>query len=373
MPAEKDYYKVLGVPRDATPEQIKRRYRELVRKYHPDVNPDKAASHQRFVAISEAYRVLSDPGLRAAHNLDLERREARQREQQARQQASTRSTSTPFTQAQQHQPPVERMMANAVRLMSQRRYADAAGLCRQIIARDRTNARAYSLLGDIYATLGRTEDAIVMYTYAQQYAPNDTEVLRKLNRLLAAEVRHSQRVARRIEVLSQVPALLMTAGWVTAAILYFLSFQSTAPLSWISILSNVPSGAFLLLLADSALAGLLLATGNALGRFDDEMLFPSTRRVLYPGPPIGLFIPLAAILCFWVAVVFYAIYAWLQEHVSVSVLKAFAICFVMVCLFVLPHPEAASQLLLWGIGPAFCTFCFGWMVADSFRSNWMPS
>lgn len=371
MPAEKDYYKVLGVPRDATPEQIKQRYRELVRKYHPDVNPDKAASHQRFVAISEAYRVLSDPGLRAAHNLDLQRQEARQREQ-ARQQASARSTSS-FTQAQQHQPPVERMMANAVRLMSQRRYTDAAGLCRQIIARDRTNARAYALLGDIYVALGRTEDAIVMYTYAQQYAPNDTEVIRKLNRLLAAEVRHSQRVARRADVLAQMPALLMVSGWVAAAVLYFLSFQTTAPLSWISIFSKVPGGSFLLLMADSALVGLLLATGNALGRFDDEMLFPSVRRLPHPGPPIGLFVPLAAILCFWVALVFYGIYAWLQEHVSVSVLKAFAICFVMVCLFVLPHPEAAGQLLLWGSGPAFCTFCFGWMVADSFRSNWVSS
>ena len=55
----KDYYGVLGVPRDATTEDIKRAYRKLARQYHPDVNPDPGA-HDRFKEITAAYEVLTD-------------------------------------------------------------------------------------------------------------------------------------------------------------------------------------------------------------------------------------------------------------------------------------------------------------------------
>ncbi len=59
-----DYYKVLGVARDATAEDIHEAFRRLARKYHPDVNPDKKAE-EKFKTISEAYEVLSDPTKRA--------------------------------------------------------------------------------------------------------------------------------------------------------------------------------------------------------------------------------------------------------------------------------------------------------------------
>jgi molecular chaperone DnaJ len=55
----KDYYGILGVPRDATADDIKRAYRKLARQYHPDVNPDPAAQ-ERFKEINSAYEVLSD-------------------------------------------------------------------------------------------------------------------------------------------------------------------------------------------------------------------------------------------------------------------------------------------------------------------------
>jgi molecular chaperone DnaJ len=56
----KDYYGVLGISRTASPDDIKRAYRQLARKYHPDVNPDPSAQEQ-FKEINAAYEVLSDP------------------------------------------------------------------------------------------------------------------------------------------------------------------------------------------------------------------------------------------------------------------------------------------------------------------------
>ena len=65
---EKDYYKALGVSKGASAEEIKKSYRKLARKYHPDANKGDSASEERFKEISEAYNVLSDSKRRAEYD-----------------------------------------------------------------------------------------------------------------------------------------------------------------------------------------------------------------------------------------------------------------------------------------------------------------
>src|SRR5438105_12680747 len=64
----RDYYEILGVPRSAKEQEIKKAYRKLARKYHPDLNPQNKQAEEKFKEIQEAYEVLSDADKRKKYD-----------------------------------------------------------------------------------------------------------------------------------------------------------------------------------------------------------------------------------------------------------------------------------------------------------------
>ncbi len=66
---KRDYYEILGVPRKVSEADLKKAYRQLARKHHPDVNPGDKAAEERFKEISEAYAVLSDAEQRKKYDM----------------------------------------------------------------------------------------------------------------------------------------------------------------------------------------------------------------------------------------------------------------------------------------------------------------
>ncbi len=63
-----DYYNVLGISRDADEDEVRKAYRRLARKHHPDLNPGDKAAEEHFKKVQEAYEVLSDPKKRQMYD-----------------------------------------------------------------------------------------------------------------------------------------------------------------------------------------------------------------------------------------------------------------------------------------------------------------
>lgn len=96
-----NYYKILGVSPKASPDDIRRAYRILARRYHPDVNPGRA-SEEKFKSIAAAYSVLGDDRKRKSYDSELQRA-ARQQNQQAKQASQSQRNEAAFNAYRQYE------------------------------------------------------------------------------------------------------------------------------------------------------------------------------------------------------------------------------------------------------------------------------
>lgn len=91
-----DYYNTLGIDKQAGPEEVKKAYRKLARKYHPDLNPNDAQAHKKFQQINEANEVLSDPEKRKKYDEYGEHWQHAEQFEQAKQSRPHASSQNPW-------------------------------------------------------------------------------------------------------------------------------------------------------------------------------------------------------------------------------------------------------------------------------------
>jgi curved DNA-binding protein CbpA len=203
MNLQRNYYEVLGVSPNATTQEIKTKYRELARKFHPDLVKDKALGVKVFSQVNQAYRILADPDRRR----DYDDQQTAHSSKAKAAKANLRSAAASGSTATMTQPHVDRHAARPVlsetqmaQLARSLNLADnsimegqadqARQLCEAVLRIDPQNGRALGILGDAYAALMRKEAAVKAYKLAMEISPSSM-IEAKLRRLEQAAVQAS--------------------------------------------------------------------------------------------------------------------------------------------------------------------------------------
>jgi curved DNA-binding protein CbpA len=163
MQTQRNYYEILGVPQAATIDEIKNKYRELARKFHPDIVKDKSVGTRIFVQFNQAYSTLRNPDRRTAYDAWLQ---------------------GPKTEAPKATVDIESLIRSADAALMIGDAEQAILLCRGAIdAGPGTNARAYAIYGDALAQTRQNEPAIEAYRKSLSIA-RTALVEAKLNTLI---------------------------------------------------------------------------------------------------------------------------------------------------------------------------------------------
>ena len=406
MSSEQTHYQVLGLTPDASPEEVKRRFRELARKHHPDLNPNSPDTHALFLRINQAHETLSDPNLRASYDLSLRDQARREAEARARfsgrQAGGTRSGNGSRPSADAPPPSSanlreERLAAErrrmAVRSMDAARFAYGRGNLREAdrLARESLNfARtgpAHEMLGDIYNRQGRIDKALQHYTVAAQLSPNNGPIMAKFQRLSrmasAGETRSSGSSFQRgrggassrqklmLRSLSRFAhrSIITSLGLLTC--LFFVlvwPHLGRGTLDW-PFLTEMPVPQLICMALAGFFGGVTLSAGGWVRRFQDEMVVSAGNppRFLPLGLVLGLFGSVGMPLAF----VVYGFIAYFQSYVSTSILSLFGTATMLSVFFAMGGEERALlQILFAGGNIIFLCMLAGWWFGEVLRPGW---
>jgi len=390
-PGDDNHYEVLGVARDASPEMVKARFRELARRYHPDVAsaPD---AEDRFRAVNAAYQVLSDPRRRAAYDAELQLAAARARRAARVAESRSRPGSHPRDQRSSRPPrdsaptgrpsaSARRRLSEAERLVEQARAAHrllqlrtAEQLCRQALQIDRRQAGAYEVLGDIHRSRGHHDEALAMYSFALQIDRGNPALQAKFDRMVARPTRYHGPASRTTGHMPRghvelPPSTRMLVSGVGVALYAFLLFVTGAtpasqpPATSVVFLEwNV--GLLMALSSSGAVTGLLMAV--------NDLTRPARAELSLEGKPsAGVAMPLGVALLGFAVVSFYAAFALYvalavrQNRISKSIANAFGATSITVALFALVRWDSATYILATGGNLIFVGLIVGWAAGDA--------
>lgn len=424
--AQPTYYDLLGVAPSASQDTVKKRYRELARKYHPDINPLPEAA-QQIKTINEAYHTLGDPEKRLVYDADLtlKRKAVEDREavkvkstpqnyppRQSQRQTPTRSAgyngfgTTPPDQssddsrhrsASTHSPnnssansssrkttsafnAADRLLTEAKLAYINHQYVTSENLCQQALQIDRRNAVAYEILGDIYLKKRQPDRAGTAYSYAIQFNPRNYSVQAKLESLGSIGVKPNHAPPSQHNILAanawrlpinferEISGIVLTV--ILAAILL-----GSGVVIWFAPGKEVFPEFLIYFLPAAALgvaAGGLMALYAGLRPLASE-LFQRERR--NDGQPmnanIGGILILSSLIWFYASLLIYIGIAAPRSRLSSSVLRIYGcvILLSLLCALIYHAQYESSSIMVAALSGniLFPSCLLGWALGDSFR------
>ncbi len=342
-------YDILGLPRSATPVQVRARYRQLLRRYRLETPTSELPGDERFRRWTNAYLVLTGP----------ERREYDRRLRESRGRAEPDDLLGDL--------PAPRLtLLEAEAAYARRKLNEAVELARGAVKQDSRNAQGYALLGDIFREQGKYGDALTMYNYAIQFEPNNRRYWQLLQEVTA--LREGRAIPRRFRRERPSPLNRPARAYVLVAMVLLLTQLSTIYLrrSWGEPgLLFLPPNLIYNALANGFLLGLALAATAVIGPLDDELISYQVMGFGVETTPLGVLIALPGLVFFWAALVFYAIVAWLDEHLSLSVVIALLACALVTVTFIVVSPPERRMAVTFLAGNfVFFGFLWGWLLGS---------
>jgi len=368
-----NHYEVLGLPMNATPEQIRKRYRELVRRYHPDVNPAPDAKDQ-FLRIQEAYQVLSDPERRRHYDALLRLQSRSPSPDATRSPTGAARPSRPARSPDVSQE-VRRALYEAERAFLQGRLRDALSWARQATRLQPRHPQGYIIMGDVYRLQGHIDAALSAYTYALQLDPNNTDLQRKFERL--ASTAHAGTTPATSTRRVNLPVLHLPAEWKLYAaqslgwgtVLFLVALSATMPgepatlLRWLPMIGVWSWNLVLYMGLAGFLTGFLLSVSRWVAPLEDALPWRRYGARL----SLGGLIVLMATLCFPLTALLYTLYGLLQGGLNSSISRTFITTGMLTLLFALVYPYGMLATLLFGGNILFIAHLMGWYLGDSFQ------
>ncbi len=380
---ERDYYEVLGVPPTATDEQIRRRFRELARKYHPDVNRSPDAEH-RFKEITEAYRVLSSPSLRADY--DLMRRSAHSARSGS---GGATSTSPPRSRPSSHQRPqggpttstsgrsaeieAQQILQSAMLAYARGNLHEALMLAKRVLRLQRHNAQAYEILGDVYRQERRTEEAIAMFTCALQCNPRSASAQSKLDALLRQRYFAGTAPPRSSTVNAFWSRYGLMTGWAAVTMLvlapWYLSLQVDGVFQGIGFISRWSGALVLLMLTASMLTGALMALSGRIESIAQVVWWPHQQGLPQARLAVAGLLGVLGQFAFYAAAFLYLLIAATQNAFHRTLTRVVGTVVALTLGFVLSYAPGREQVVLFAPNLLWFGFLCGWAFGDSVRAQ----
>lgn len=379
----KTHYEVLGVPEEATQDEIKKRYREMARKYHPDVARDKEMATQIFSLITEAYKTLSDDDARKTYDAELSLKKRRAQERSRVMPGTTANGAAPNaaparSARESANSEADRLITQAQAAFVRNKLSEARNLAEQARRYNPRSAPAFEVLGDISRVQGRVDEALSHYTIVLQLDPRNGAVRQRMERMARASAPFPAPPPPRTRVNNDPlrgvpehkrPLARLLAGLIGYALVcVMLLIGAFTHDSWKSagfpLVSewSVPLVALLVLCGFTL--GATMAATSTIRRLEDDFLL----RTRGAGAPLGGLMMLIGALCFWIAGLVHLAVAMVQESYANSLLKVYGSIALVTVLAMIAF-DGGWQTLVFGGNVILLAYLLGWFLGDFFRGD----